>query len=100
MQKTRLLTVRFTGLEYADLQEKARLAGRPLSGLVRESLKRVKTWSASDQAAFRERTLALARIGAALGDMARTLRQNPGSAPVLLSEIEEFQELLKDRDEP
>ena len=99
MQKTRLLTVRFTEEEYTVLQEKARLAGRPLSDLVRESLKRVKTWSAVDQAAFRERTLALARVGAALGDMARTLRQNPGSAPVLLPEIEEFQEFLKDLDD-
>ncbi|MHB1286739.1 MAG: plasmid mobilization protein [Leptospirales bacterium] len=100
MDRKRLLTVRFTEEEYADLQEIARLAGRPLSRLVRDSLKRVKTWSALDRAAFRERTLAHARIGAALGDMARTLRHNPGSAPVLLPEIEEFQQFLKDLDEP
>jgi hypothetical protein len=32
--------------------------------------------------------------------MAQTLRQNPGSAPVLLPEIEEFQEILKEMEEP
>ena len=100
MDRKRLLTVRFSEEDYARIVEKARLAGRSLSVLVRESLGRVKTWTAQDRAAFRERTLAHARIGAALGDMARTLRQNLGSAPGLLPAIEEFQKFLKDLDEP
>ena len=100
MNRKRLLTVRFSEEDYARIVEKAQLAGRPLSALVRDALKRVKTWTAQDRDSFRERTLTLARIGAALGDMARTLRQNPGSAPVLLPEIEEFQEILKEMEDP
>ncbi len=100
MNRKRLLTVRFSEEDYARLVEKAQLAGRPLSALVRDALKRVKTWNAQDRAAFRERTLTLARIGAALGDMAHTLRQNPGCAPVLLPEIEDLQEILEGLEKP
>lgn len=100
MNRKRLLTVRFAEEDYARIVEKARLSGRPLSVLVRDTLEHVKTWTAQDRAAFRERTLTLARIGAALGDMAHTLRQNPGCAPVLLPEIEECQEILKEMEEP
>ena len=100
MNRKRLLTVRFSEEDYARLVEKAQFAGRPLSVLVRDALGRVKTWTAQDRASFRERTLSLARIGAALGNMAQTLRQNPGYAPVLILKIEEFQKRLKDLEEP
>ena len=100
MNRKRLLTVRFSEEDYSQILEKAQLAGRPLSVLVRDALGRVKTWTAQDRAAFRERTLTLARIGVALGNMAQTLRQNPGCAPVLIPKIEEFQKRLKDLEEP
>jgi hypothetical protein len=100
MNRKRLLTVRFSQEDYARIVEKARLSGRPLSVLVRDALGHVKTWTAQDRAAFQERTLTLARIGSALGDMAHTLRQNPGCAPILLPKIEELQGIFEGLEEP
>lgn len=94
MDKKRLLTVRMSEEEYAEIVEKARLAGRSLSVLVRESLDRVKTWTAKDQAAFRDRTLALARIGSALGDLSRSVRQNPSIAPRIIPELHRIYDVL------
>ena len=94
MDRKRLLTVRFSEEDYARIVEKAQLAGRPLSVLVRDALGRVRTWTARDRAAFRERTLALARMGAALGDMARTIRQNPSVAPRIIPELQKIYDVL------
>ena len=99
MDRKRLLTVRFSEEDYARIVEKARLAGRSLSVLVRDALGRVKTWTAQDRAAFRERTLAHARIGAALGDMARTIRQNPAAAATILPRLQKLQTLLERKEE-
>ena len=49
MDRKRLLTVRFSEEDYARIVEKAQLAGRPLSVLVRDALGRVKTWTAQDR---------------------------------------------------
>lgn len=94
MQKGRLLTVRMKEEDYKKIAERARLAGRPLSVLVRDSLGRVKTWTAKDQEAFRERTLALARMGSALGDLARSIRQNPSLAQKIIPELQNIANLL------
>ena len=94
MEKKRLLTVRMSEEEYARIVEKARLSGRSISLLVRDSLEKVKTWTARDRAAFRERTLALARIGAALGDLARLVRQSPTVAPRIIPELQKIYDVL------
>lgn len=94
MEKKRLLTVRMSEEEYAEIVEKARLAGRTLSVLVRESLGRVKTWTAKDQTAFKERTLVLARIGSALGKLSRLVRQNPSIAPRIMPELQRIYDVF------
>jgi hypothetical protein len=94
MEKSRLLTVRMSEEDYQKIVEKARLAGRSLSDLVRDSMGRVKTWTARDRASFREHTLALARIGEALGDLARSVRQNPALARTIIPELQKIADLL------
>ena len=94
MEKSRLLTVRMNEEDYQKIVEKARLAGRSLSDLVRDSMRRVKTWTARDRVSFREHTLAMARIGEALGDLARSVRQNPALARTIIPELQKIADLL------
>lgn len=65
------IDIRCSVNEKADLKIRADAAGVTVSELVRQSLGRVRTWTASHRQAHRERTLELARIGTNLNQIAR-----------------------------
>lgn len=71
MSRTVLVKVRATEAERQQWREKAEAAGLSLSDLVRQSLSKVRTWTAQDREAADARTRELAKLGNNLNQIAR-----------------------------
>jgi hypothetical protein len=69
------VTCRFSESEYADLKTKADSAGVKVSGLIRESVTKVRAWTPIHTAAEKERVRQVARIGNNLNQIARSVNQ-------------------------
>ena len=65
------IKIRASEAERASWHAKARSAGLSLSDLLRQSIGRVRTWTAAAAEVERERTRELARIGSNLNQIAR-----------------------------
>jgi hypothetical protein len=72
-QRVKRVEARLTEDELLDLHERAEAAGLSLSDLIRQSVRRTRTWTAADRKAYRERTFQLARIGNNLNQIARAV---------------------------
>ena len=71
MSRTVLVKVRATEAERQQWREKAEAAGLSLSDLVRQSLGKVRTWTAQDREAADACTRELAKLGNNLNQIAR-----------------------------
>ena len=80
MGATGKIEIRCTEDDRAAWKNKADAAGLTLSELVRQSLGRVRTWTAKDRRAARERVLQLARIGNNLNQIARWANTHKSAA--------------------
>jgi Bacterial mobilisation protein (MobC) len=65
------LKIRLSQPEKLSWQEKAVLAGVPLSTLIREAMSRTRTWTASDRSSLQEQTRQISRIGNNLNQIAK-----------------------------
>ena len=104
-RRNTFLSVRLTAAEQAAWKAKAAAAGRSPSELVREAMRRTRTWTASAAAVERERALQAARIGNNLNQIARWANTHKDAAEAVeviahLAAIErELGELLRRRGE-
>lgn len=71
MVKEAIIKVRVTETEREAWKEKAKSAGLSVSDLLRQSVGRVKTWTAKDRSIERDRIRELAKIGNNLNQIAR-----------------------------
>lgn len=74
------IEIRCSEEERTAWKAKADAAGLTLSALVRQSLGRVRTWTAVDRRAVRDQVLQLARIGNNLNQIARWANTHKSAA--------------------
>ena len=74
------LSVRLTAEEQAAWKAKATAAGRSPSELLREAMRRTRTWTAAAAGIERERARQVARIGSNLNQIARWGNTHKGTA--------------------
>lgn len=74
------IEIRCSEKDRAEWKQKAEAAGLTLSDLVRQSLARVRTWTAKDRQIARDRVLQLARIGNNLNQIARWANTHKSAA--------------------
>ena len=79
-RRERFLTVRLTQEEMGKWKAKAAAAGRTPSELVREAMRRTRTWTAAAAGLERERWRQVARIGNNLNQIARWANTHKGGA--------------------
>ena len=75
LAKSKIVTCRFSESEYADLKTKADSVGVSVSGLIRESVTKVRAWTPTHTAVEKERVRQVARIGNNLNQIARAVNQ-------------------------
>ena len=79
--------IRASKAERAEWHTKARSVGLSLSDLVRQSIRRVRTWTVAHAELERERTRELARLGSNLNQIARwanTHKENAEAVEVIV----------------
>jgi len=69
--KTKWLNIRVTEAEKKVIDEKAALSSLPVSRLILESLKRVKTWTIKDKAIESKKIREIIRVGNNLNQIAK-----------------------------
>ncbi len=65
------IKVRLSKQEKIEWQEKAAKAGLPLSNLLRQAMKKTRTWTAADRSLIAEQTREISRIGNNLNQIAK-----------------------------
>ena len=78
--KDQFLRIRCTATEKAAWEAKATAAGISLSGLMRRSMDRVRTWTARNRQAEQERSRQLKRVGINLNQITRWANTYKGAA--------------------
>jgi hypothetical protein len=98
--RTQWIKIRVTNDEKQEIYDKAILAGCTVTDLIRQSLCRVKTWTAKDKEVERERIREIRRLGQNLNQVAKWCNSHKSAADamqvlVLLAVIERnLQKLL------
>lgn len=85
--RTAIAHARLTPAELAEWRGKAAAAGCSLSDLIRQAMRRTRTWTAPARDEVRSRTVELARIGANVNQIARwcnTHKEGAAAVEVLL----------------
>lgn len=65
------ITIRATPQEKLEWQEKAVMAGIPLSSLMRQAMAKTRTWTVEDRSLIQEQTRQISRIGNNLNQIAK-----------------------------
>lgn len=78
-KRTSKLVLRLTDDELKDIREKAEAAGITVSELLRQSVRRTRTWTIADKTSLRENTRAIAYLSSILANLSRNIRLNPRS---------------------
>lgn len=102
MGTTGKIEIRCSDADRAAWKAKADAAGLTLSELVRQSLGRVRTWTAKDRQASRARVLQLARIGNNLNQIARwaNTHKSGADAAEVIGALISIERLLKEQERP
>jgi len=66
-----VVKIRVSKEEHKDWQNKSDSSGESISSLIRQSMKRIKTWTAKDRTVEQERNRQFARIGNNLNQIAK-----------------------------
>ena len=102
MGTTGKIEIRCTEGDRAAWKAKADAAGLTLSELVRQSLGRVRTWTAKDRRTARDRVLQLARIGNNLNQIARwaNTHKSAADATEVIGALISIERLLREQGQP
>lgn len=98
IRRSNCIKIRVTDDEKKVIYDKAELAGCNVADLIRQSLCRVKTWTAKDKEIERERIREIRRIGQNLNQIAKWCNQYKAvaeSAQVLIQLVAIEQNLQK-----
>ena len=97
-KKSKIVQARLTPKEYEELAQKAKLSNLKVSDLIRQAVKKTKTWTARDKKVESGKICQLARIGNNLNQVARwcnTYKSDANSAEVISCLIAIEHELKK-----